>query len=201
MATRMQQTRALRATFSAKNYLLLAGEIGFEKDTGKIKIGDGVTTWNSLPYLTVEPGDINGFVDAGGKINTSFLPALAIGDTKIVETEAAKLALTTNDVQKGDVVIVTGTNKTYRVIDDTKLNQEGGYAQILTPDAPVQSVNSKTGVVSLDTDDVSEGSSNLYYTQTRFDNAFAAATSASLSDGANILHTSSIIDGGEITND
>ena len=34
------------------NPLLLVGEIGYESDTNKIKIGDGSTNWNDLPYLT-----------------------------------------------------------------------------------------------------------------------------------------------------
>lgn len=33
-----------------KNPLLQKGEIGHEVDTGKLKIGDGVTYWNDLPY-------------------------------------------------------------------------------------------------------------------------------------------------------
>ena len=31
--------------------VLKLGEPGYEKDTGKLKIGDGSTPWNSLPYL------------------------------------------------------------------------------------------------------------------------------------------------------
>lgn len=27
------------------------GEPGFETDTGKLKIGDGLTPWNALPYI------------------------------------------------------------------------------------------------------------------------------------------------------
>lgn len=134
-------------------------------------------------------GTSNGNVpvlDSNGKLSTSVLPALAIGDTVTVTNDTARFALTTSSVQKGDVVIVTGTNKTYRVIDETKLNAEAGYALILTPDAPVQSVNAKTGAVVLTTSDVSEGS-NLYYTQARFNTAFAAKASTGLTDGSTIL--------------
>ena len=35
---------------AANNPVLADGEIGVETDTDKIKIGDGVTAWNSLPY-------------------------------------------------------------------------------------------------------------------------------------------------------
>lgn len=33
-----------------RNYVLADGEPGFELDTGKLKIGDGITTWEDLPY-------------------------------------------------------------------------------------------------------------------------------------------------------
>lgn len=47
----------------------------------------------------------------------------------------------------------------------------------------VSSVNSKTGAVTLNTDDVSEGSTNLYYTTTRWDNRLAAKTTDNLNQG------------------
>ena len=38
------------AQWAALNEVLLARELGFETDTRKYKLGDGVTRWNSLPY-------------------------------------------------------------------------------------------------------------------------------------------------------
>lgn len=126
-------------------------------------------------------------LDSNGKLDTAVLPPLAIGDTVTVATDTERFALTTADVQNGDVVIVTGTEKTYRVIDDTKLDVEAGYSQILVPSGTVQSVNNKTGVVTLDTDDISEGSTNQYWTAGRFNTAFAGKSSTDLTDGANII--------------
>ena len=37
--------------WSTENPTLLAGEIGLETDTRKIKMGDGSTAWNSLSYI------------------------------------------------------------------------------------------------------------------------------------------------------
>ena len=125
-----------------------------------------------------------------GKLDTAVLPPLAIGTAVTVADDTARFALTTSSVQNGDVVNVTGTSKSYFVIDDTKLSQEAGYSQILTPAAPVQSVNGKTGAVTLTTDDVAEGSNNLYYTAARFNSAFAGKASTGLTDGATIVKTS-----------
>lgn len=38
------------AEWTANNPILQLGELGSEKDTNKIKVGDGVTAWNDLPY-------------------------------------------------------------------------------------------------------------------------------------------------------
>ena len=45
------------------------------------------------------------------------------------------------------------------------------------------------GTLTLDTDDISEGSSNLYYTQARFDSAFTAKSTSDLSEGSNLYFT------------
>lgn len=42
--------RGLAASWAASNPVLLEGEPGGEKDTGQLKIGDGVNHWNDLPY-------------------------------------------------------------------------------------------------------------------------------------------------------
>lgn len=49
----MQQRRDTAANWTAAGPTLLAGEIGYETDTGKIKIGDGATAWASLAYLPI----------------------------------------------------------------------------------------------------------------------------------------------------
>jgi hypothetical protein len=55
MATRMQQRRGTAAqwisTHDGDGPILEIAEIGFETDTGKFKIGDGLTHWIDLPYF------------------------------------------------------------------------------------------------------------------------------------------------------
>ena len=48
----------------------------------------------------------------------------------------------------------------------------------------VSSVNTKTGAVVLSTDDISEGTSNLYFTNSRWDTRLAAKSTDNLSEGA-----------------
>lgn len=39
-----------KAYWESKNFILAPGEVGFEDETGKSKIGDGITRWNALSY-------------------------------------------------------------------------------------------------------------------------------------------------------
>lgn len=52
------------ALWASDNTVLLANQPGKETDTGQLKIGDGVTAWNSLPYV----GNFNSALLTGGVI-------------------------------------------------------------------------------------------------------------------------------------
>ena len=52
MADRIQIRRDTKAKWADLNPILAAGEIGFEIDNNRLKIGNGITAWNSLPYIT-----------------------------------------------------------------------------------------------------------------------------------------------------
>jgi hypothetical protein len=47
--------RGPAAEWTTDNPILSSGEPGIESDTGKLKIGDGVNYWTSLPYFLNEP--------------------------------------------------------------------------------------------------------------------------------------------------
>lgn len=60
----LQNRRGTAARWAFVNPVLALAEIGFETDTNQIKIGDGVTNWNSLAYFA-SVGVIFSFVVAG----------------------------------------------------------------------------------------------------------------------------------------
>jgi len=66
MATRMQQRRGTASQWTSTNAgagpVLNAGEIGWESDTNRFKIGDGVNNWSNLDY----------FADINSTVNPSF---------------------------------------------------------------------------------------------------------------------------------
>jgi hypothetical protein len=78
--TKIQFRRSIATDWIAVNPILSAGEVGYETDSRKFKIGDGTTAWNSLAYATVLPSELNELVDdrvndllvAGSNIEKSY---------------------------------------------------------------------------------------------------------------------------------
>ena len=48
---RFQLRRDTASTWSARNPILAQGEIGYETNTNRMKVGDGVKPWKSLAYF------------------------------------------------------------------------------------------------------------------------------------------------------
>lgn len=48
--TLIQIKRGLAASWASANPILSQGEMGYETDTNKVKIGNGTTAWTSLPF-------------------------------------------------------------------------------------------------------------------------------------------------------
>ena len=48
----IQLRRGTASEWTSANPVLALGEPGWERDTGRLKIGDGGTAWTSLPYVT-----------------------------------------------------------------------------------------------------------------------------------------------------
>ena len=94
MATRMQQRRGTASQWISSNTgngpILNAGEIGWESDTNKFKIGDGVSYWASLDYFS----DINSTVNPSfgssitfeGATDNAFETTLAVTDPTVDRT-------------------------------------------------------------------------------------------------------------------
>jgi len=93
MATRMQQRRGTAAQWTAANPTLAAGEIGFETDTSKFKMGNGSSAWTALTYFanaTELNAAIANLIDAApATLNTLNELAAALGDDPAFFTNIA----------------------------------------------------------------------------------------------------------------
>lgn len=130
---------------------------------------------------------------AGGKLSEAVIPAIAITDTFVVDSQAAMLAL---EAQQGDVAVRTDVNKTFilKVAPATTL---ANWVELETPTDAVTSVNGLTGAVTLTTSEVAEGS-NLYFTTARANANWVTHASTELTDSDTLLRTTDtfILNGG-----
>ncbi len=97
--------------------------------------------------INLQKGQPNGLTPLGAdsKIPSQYLPPLAITSTFVVNSQAAQLAL---DAQEGDVAVRTDLSKNY-IHNAGTTGTMADWTELLTPAAPVQSVNGKTGTVVL----------------------------------------------------
>jgi hypothetical protein len=144
----------------------------------------------------------------GGTVPLSQLPAAALPNIVVVANQAAMLALTTAQVQYGDMVLITGTTaKGTYVLTGTDPSQLVNWTELVTPAAPVTSVNTQTGAVVLQAVDVGALAANAsipitqvtglstqlssYATTTAMNTALSAKTA--FSDIQNMFATSSFV--------
>jgi hypothetical protein len=87
MATRMQQRRGTAAQWTSANPILNAGEVGWESDTNKFKIGDGTNHWADLAYFIDEDAVANYVLDTElGELTQDIVNSALVAGTGITKT-------------------------------------------------------------------------------------------------------------------
>lgn len=164
-----------QATDTADDYIKNKPTLGTaaSKDTGT---GSG-----NVPIL-----------DAGGKLAESIIPDLSIseflGNFADLATALADAGVQASE--RGDWFTVdTGGGNTYIVISDSP-TVAGDVSLLKTPTSDVTSVNSKTGAVVLDPDDLDDtATTNKFITQTELDKLSGIEASADVTDAGNVGST------------
>ena len=115
MATRMQQRRGTASQWTSANPILNAGEHGFESDTNKFKIGDGINHWADLAYF-VDQDSLN--TSLGDYIESSLLGAAngvaqLNSSGKLVSNQIPNIDEITQDAIDSALVGGDGITKTY----------------------------------------------------------------------------------------
>lgn len=105
MTRRMQQRRDTAENWSSVNPTLASGEIGFESDTGNVKIGDGTTAWNDLQGFVANPDNTYRVSGNGGDFSTideafDYLSGL------VGQTDAVRLTLDAGSYDISDTITV-----------------------------------------------------------------------------------------------
>ena len=81
MAVQIQVRRSTAAQWTSVNPTLAAGEIGFETDTGYLKIGDGSTAWTALAYAVRPIDAYTGQIETASDKTYTLDPAAATART------------------------------------------------------------------------------------------------------------------------
>ena len=171
----MQQRRDTAANWTSANPTLLAGEIGIESDTNKIKIGDGSTAWTSLAYrpwsqISAYP-IVNADVASAAAIAYSKLATLTSGN--IVLGSSANVA--TSTAVTGDVTI-SNTGVT-AIATGVIVNADINASAAIAGSKIVAATTSVVGAVQL-SDSTSTTSSVLAATPTAVKAAYDLAAAA-----------------------
>ena len=132
MATRMQQRRGTAAQWTAANPTLAAGEIGFETDTNKFKIGNGSSAWTALSYFANTAG-LEALLNdsAPAALNTLNEIAAAINDDPaFFTTIATNLSTHATDTTLIHGITDTALLATQSYVTDAITSVEGGYSAL-----------------------------------------------------------------------
>jgi hypothetical protein len=118
---RVQLRRGTAARWAARNPLLLAGEEGYETDSRRSKVGDGLSRWNDLPYKSADTTGHGANHAAGGSdpisiqaSQVSDFSAAVAAASPAANTDASSLASgTLADARlSGNVVLTTDARLT-----------------------------------------------------------------------------------------
>ena len=123
--TRIQLKHGLAASWTEKNPVLLAGEMGIETDTLKMKVGDGTSNWKALGYLGADANDILAIINENRDSCTI---------VEVTEGQSDTEALATiSNPKNGDIAVlskvISGNKKSYTayVYDNVWKAMDGNY--------------------------------------------------------------------------
>ena len=144
--SRIQQKYDTAENWLTNNPILLQGELGYESDTGKIKIGDGTSSWNSLSYINAVSLDSDQII-AGSK---TFLerPIISVLSDLPEGYQRVKYLEST-----GGQYINTGiyyTNGTKLVVDFEETAFVGSYPKVFGTEAGSNNQTFKLDIRSTD---------------------------------------------------
>lgn len=145
-------------------------DLGITKVTGlqsaldsKPTLTDGKVALSTIP-TGIPQASVSGLASSlagkadlvGGKIPTGQIPAIATHETYVVASKPAMLALTSSQVQVGDVAIITtpGADQGTYTFTGSNPAQDASWTRHQSPQDTVLSVNGKQGTVVLSASDV-----------------------------------------------
>ena len=151
MANKVLNTRIIirndtAANFGNQNPTLLKGEIALEIESGKYKVGDGIKSYNSLPYYVHLDGDKSSSLDTLISMlnNNSFGSISDVtvnGETVVDDDKIAKVTIASISYS-GTAQTTTSDNLTSNSITLHKIAKTGSWSDLLDKPNVVDNLNS-----------------------------------------------------------
>lgn len=206
-SNRIQHRRGTASQWTVTNPVLLAGELGYETDTTRLKFGDGGTQWSALPYVGAYGSpDLDGLTDVS--ITSPATGAILRYDGSVW----TDYVLAKADLQLGNVDNTSDLNKPISTATQAALDGKASashthtsaaitnFAAAASAAAPVQSVAGRSGAVVLHVTDVLGA---VITSDSRLSDARVpqdlSVTTAKIADGA--VTTAKLADGAVATVD
>lgn len=108
MAIQIQYRRGTASEWATANTLLATGEPGYETDTGRFKVGDGITNWSNLAYATVKARTLT-----ATSVTSPLTWNSSINDAYVITAQAANLTFNADSGSPVD-----GQRFVFRIKDD-----------------------------------------------------------------------------------
>lgn len=81
---KVQVRRGTAAAWSSANPVLSSGEFGYDETNDKVKIGDGATAWNSLPFAHYKPSEVDDILEDYLNTTDTTIDGVLIGRAGVV---------------------------------------------------------------------------------------------------------------------
>lgn len=142
LVLRFRLRRRTAAEWTAANEVILSAEQGYETDTKKMKIGDGITAWNSLAYWST---------DSGGGGGSGTIVTVAYGDYGSLDSgDAGSLVFQQLPISEAVQMVANPTYYAGYTLDETTGNfaDSGPNGFDATPESGVTRGNSPISPIS-----------------------------------------------------
>ena len=129
--TLIQVRRGTSSDWTTTNPTLASGEIGYETNTGKFKIGDGSVVWASLAYSAIKPSDLDALI--GNYVGTNLVGGPGI--TVAASSGAADYIISLSDptIQVANITDLTASAAELNLLDGvTATTTELNYVDVTT---------------------------------------------------------------------
>ena len=146
MATKIQVRRGTASQWTTANTVLDAGEIGWESNTNKFKIGDGTTAWADLTYFldATDTGfDADDYILTTARDTANGVAALNADINVLTKTGVVFEGATANDFETSLLVTDPTADRTITLPNET------GTVQLRVTDVSDTEIGYLNGVTSL----------------------------------------------------